>query len=321
MSANNAQLTGTTSCTVARDGSREYEVRYLVETTDADDQAITAIDAPGMPRFGSIYQAGNDIDSGAYLSGFSPRLVEEDRSRKLWEVMITYSTIDSQDNPQPGGGAIQFEYPWLQPVRVSGSGFKSEELCREHYTNPAAGTKEVLTNSAGAFFDDEYVEQANFGITVELNYTYANWDINTTVEYVNSLNSAQFFGGPAGYYKMAPPRWSLTFTGEGVPYWSVQYEFEGRFGGWNEVQKVDEGYWYIDRDDGNRVKRFTDDESMPLSGKGRLDGDGDALPFDWDPVIYPLGGINKYRTKDFGNLGIPTSADDVVTGNYSRKQS
>lgn len=321
MAAGTALCTGTVTSSIrVENNARTYQVRYIVATTDVDDQGITATRASGIPRTNDHYRVGNDSDAGAFPSEYAPRLINAEGDRKTWEVLVTFSTRDSSSGGSSGGDPFEYELPWLEPARVVGSGLKMEELARVHYTNPGTGANTALTNSAGALLDDEYVDRANYMISLEVKYRYNDWSLQTTGAAVNRINDRTFFSGPAGYYKMAAPRWALLFTGEGVPYWDVTYEFEGYYGGWNGVEKMDEGYWYIDWADFNRMKRFADDMGLPISGKGRLDGAGDRLDPRAAPVFYPPGGINKYRETNFGSLGIPVSFAEVVNNSFSRKQ-
>lgn len=317
MAANTATCLGTIDSDIAIGGDRVYRVKYQVQTTDVDDQSLTAVQAAGIPSIGSHYAVGNDSDAGAFVSRYSPSLVSERDSRKVWEVVVTFSSASTQrdETEQP---VTSYDYPWLAPARISGSGFKQEVQSRFHYPDPNTTTKEPCTSSAGEVYDDVYRDESTFGLRIDIDYAINAWALNDTLEYLDTLNSNEFWGAPAGYYRLGPPQYQLLFTGQGIPYWSVSYDFEGRYGGWNHEQHIDEGTYYIEQTTGKR-RRFDDDWKLTFSGKGKLDGSGtgDRLPAviaQTTTEYWPDGGLNKYLLKDFADLGIPTSVSEVLSG-------
>lgn len=309
MSASSAVCVGTVSAEMDLEGNRTYSVKYLVETSEVADQAVTAVRAPGIPSSKSYYAVGNDYDTQAFVRSYSPSMVGQDDHVKLWQVVVNYSTRPSQSNPGRNE-TVNVELPWQQPSILRGGGSSQQRLARFHYSNPVNGTKAALTNSAGAYYDDEYKEEHSVNLTIIKNYYWEKWSIETVAPFIDTVHTKEFFGAGAGYYKMTMPTFNLLYTGQGLAYFEVQYTFQGLTGGWNDIERVDEGYYYIDASDGGKVKRFSDDLERPISGKGRLDGTGDRLA-PWAPTEYNY--FNKYREKNFEDIpGLPQSVEDIV---------
>ena len=308
MAANTATCVGTQSASIdPTTGVRTYDVLYQVETTDVDDQALTAVQAIGIPSTGQFYAVGNDSDPYAFVQRYRPTQTSFRENQKLWDVVVSFSTSPAGED-STGNGQVGYDFPWQKPTKVRGGGQRTQEQALRHYPNKAVRTLEPLTNSANAHFEDEYREVSAVGLTLIKNYYWENWGINDVIDYVDTVNTAEFFDGPVGYYKMAMPVFELLYTAEGLAYWQVTYQFEGQYGGWNDKERPDEGYYYLDN--GVTLKRFGDELERPLSGKGRLNGtDGDKLD-PWQPTETIT--VNKYFTQDFGDLPIPQNVEDII---------
>lgn len=312
MSANTAQLQVVERCSITREG-RSYLVRYLVRTSDADDQSLVAMTASGIPMRGNYFVAGDSSDTAAYVSSYDVSLVEEEGSDKVWHVRVGFETrsnvVDPTRPERPGG----YDYPWDEPTQVRGYARTTEERVYQHYSNPETGAEVPLQNTAGASYDDEYREVSHAILRLTKKYHYTTWHPSTVKPYINTLATHSFFSEAAGYYRMLAPTWTLQYTGDGVPFYTVDYEFLGKEGGWNGTDRVDEGYWYIDHDDDDKKKRFTDDVLLPTSGKGLLDGTGDKLETYEAPRML-VGGVNRYLEKSWTSLPIPLTISQVLRG-------
>ncbi len=317
MAANAATCKGVMDGTLTVGADRTYRVEYRVETTEVDDQLLIAISAPGIPAIGENYQVGNEADVAAFVDAYSGQLVEQDGHRKYWAVYVTFSTRPrAQDDTQPP--VTSYEFPWLAPARVSGSGTKQEVLSRFHYPDPTSETRSPVTSSAGELYDDVYREESTFGLRIEMDFQIGDWELNDTLFYVDCLNDAEFWGAPSGYYRLGAPQYQLLFTGQGIPYWAVVYEFEGKYGGWNGQEHVDEGTYYREVGTGKR-RRFEDDWRLSFAGKGKLDGTGTGYRIEYEDAqdrteYWPSNGINEYREVDFTALRIPTNITEVLNG-------
>jgi hypothetical protein len=302
MAAQAAELLGTVSSGWAADGTRTYAVQYAVQTTDANDQGLTARSASGIPARGTSYNCGNDSDAAAFAKTYSETLKDISGSHKYWIVTVGYDSATESENKSP---RETYDYPWSRPARVSGSGSVRETQLRQHYDNPSVDTLSAVKNSVGHFFDDEFVDIADFGITIERDYRLSAWDTNTVLGFVNCVNLSTFWGAQQDYYRMMPPVWSLQYTGEGIPYINCRYEFSGSRNGWNNRRRIDDGYVYRS---GGKLLRFEDDQFRAIGGKGLLDGSGNKLPDGANPVYRT---VNPYLRKDFALLSIPTTFSEV----------
>jgi len=62
MSVTSSYCLGTSASNIEVGGERTYTVDYQVETNDAEDQAIAAMQAAAIPSIGTYYFVGNDDD-------------------------------------------------------------------------------------------------------------------------------------------------------------------------------------------------------------------------------------------------------------------
>lgn len=313
MSANTAQVETTVSTRITRE-QRYYRVRYGVTTTEASDQGLQALTASGIPRRGDYYEAGDNADAGAFVDSYDVQLADEQGSRRYWHVFVEFTSQASRADPRSPPTIEGYSFPWDAPTEVSAASRVTEKICTTHYSNPATGAEEYLTNSANHFYDDVYRELSHATLRMRKKYYHTSWAPADIKPYIDTVNSASFFGEASGYYKMEAPRWTLLFTGDGWAYYDVEYSFVGNVHGWNGTPHVDNGYYYRDASDDYRKKRFTDDEGIVISGKGKLDGAGDELDDDATPVAYPSGGINRYKSTNYGGMDIPVSITQVLAG-------
>jgi hypothetical protein len=326
MSANTAHVVGTTSSNITPQ-SRQYTVKYRVETTDKNDQSVTAVTAPGLPGKYNYYAVGNDTDTGAYVSGYSAQLQSEDGGRKLWDVFVTFSTANRDRDPaaSPWENAIDTP-PWLLPAKVRGSGRETVRLITRSWSVDGSGN-DVSSRVLNACKEPPPVEEDQLEAhpTLNISRAYLTIDLDLLIEYANTVNSVEFFGQPAGRWRMGFPQWQRMYTPYGQVYYEVDYTFESSEEGWNGKAIINQGMTYYGFEDGTLKRlRFKDDEDMVLNGPGLLDPFGYQLDADEPPyylrqsggsIIFQQGesngNINPYRERDFSNLGIPTSLETV----------
>ena len=303
MAATSTSIIRTATASMQVSGTRTYSVLYRVITSDKDDQAVTAITASGIPSIGQYYQAGNDWDTGAFVRGYSAALQDEDGDNKTWLVTVDYSTVDGQKDPKDD--PLQLDTPWTSAARVSGSGLEEEVETVLHYTNPLdKNSVEVVRNSA-----DEMTASRITAIrttpSVIIEKDFLTWP-DSLEDYINAINTATFFGQPAGTYRMGYPRWQRLYTGEGVKYFNIVFEFFMNAEGWNGQKVQDKGTRVRDPNNSSELTHATDGLGNPIWDAVLMDGAGYQLGWFSAPVNFPTAGINEYLEKDFGDLGIPT---------------
>jgi hypothetical protein len=303
---------GTVQSLIAPD-RRSYTVKYLVTTDDADDQAIAAINASGIPRRLTHYECGNDSDSGAWVSAYRPSLVREDGSRKLWSVLVDFETPDpnststDRDNSvDPWDEGVDVP-PWMRPAQISGFGEGRLEVAEYHYTDPDTPTTITpIYNPVGDLYTD--ILQWDFYESLIITKAYQGLDLDDVfTNYVNHVNKTTFFSFAADKWLLKYPRWQKLWTGGGVPYYEITYEFLLNTDGWNPVYHVIDGERYRDVTDGDKLKLFKDDEDFVRQERGLLAPDGTPLPDTGEPEFEEF---NLYARAEFSELDIPTGFDN-----------
>lgn len=287
------------------DGERSYTATYRVVADDVDDQGLSVTTLPGIPSYGQYYVAGNDVDSGAFVTGYSSRRIGEDTdNNRVWIVTVTYEThqlssTTTQEDTYP-------ESPLDQPAEIWGSGIRFErdlfkEITDASRTAPIGtgrpivvpNTKERLPATKDDFRDSLFIRK---------NFNTINLDTWRT--YKNALNNAAFFGVAAGLWKMAFPSWRRLFS-SGTPYYEVTFEFEYNEDGWDAVIP-----FYGDMmwdDDKQEAIVAADNWGRPMSQIPLRDDGTYAGSFGGGPAADPHEETYaRYVRRDFSALGIPT---------------
>lgn len=80
-----------------------FNVVYLVEVDDPQDGNVLVVDAAGIPKFGDLYEVGNDAHHGVRCKSISTSPVSG--TRNLWQVTATFGTKEKEkdeDDPTEG---------------------------------------------------------------------------------------------------------------------------------------------------------------------------------------------------------------------------
>jgi len=228
-------------------------------------------------------------------------------------VLVTFRSADpQQDQQDPTRDTMFYDYPWLRPARISGYG-TDREMQVGHFTDADAESTSVKRpkqplNSAGMEYPERlYAPYAFPSLVIEKDFQTWPDDLES---YVNTLNLNTFFGYPKGRWRMLGPRWSRSYTGNGIRYYNITFEFEYDHrgdNGHNGRVLYDKGYWYVN-DEGN-WERAADDLGNWATSPVFLDGDGGLLDAGLDPINWLTNGWNPYQYRDFALLGLPTDKD------------
>lgn len=89
-----------------------YTLRWLVRTTDPDDDGGVVLRATGIPKIGASYATDSTIDLASVCISLSCEQV--DRNPLIWEVTAEYGVPDQQDNESED----QTENPDTQPPEL-----------------------------------------------------------------------------------------------------------------------------------------------------------------------------------------------------------
>lgn len=306
MAVESVNVVNTISARVETLGSRTYEVLYRVITTSVNDNAIAAIRASGIPAIGEYYLVGNDYDTGAYVRSYDASLQSQDEDRKTWNVVVHFATSQRGDGrSDPTQNLDRQDLPWLMPARVYMSGIDREETTTELLPSAAATERILITNSAGDVVLDPVTIQASAPIlTIEKDYLELPGDL---LGYANCVNSATFFGQIAGKWRLTSPRIQRMFTGNGIRYYAVTYDFE--YTDNNHVEIVDRGWFAKDPENASVRVIVTDGFGKTASEPMNLDGLGYQSAMSDEPVYFPPQGVWRYKQQNFALLNIPTDWD------------
>lgn len=120
--------------------NRTYTATLQV-IADKGDGPLTVLNAPGIPRWGSYYQYGNEFDLWSFSRDYKPTPKEHikydpgdgggTREMVKWHVQVTYTTSPAQRSSNDSR-----QNPLFEPPKISGSFL--------------GGTKEAIRNKDGA---------------------------------------------------------------------------------------------------------------------------------------------------------------------------
>jgi hypothetical protein len=245
---------------------RKYTRTQLAKSNDALDGPQQVRLFAGVPRIGNPYAVGADLDTGSWALDIDVQASSD--GPLLFEITTQYSA-DWTSIGNFGGSADprrQNENPILRPVDIKWGSTRFQRPIEYDRNNRA------ITNSAGLPYDPP-VERDDSRTTLSIGRNEASFDPSIKVLYENSVNIDAFFGGNPYYWKIAAITADLAFE-NGLAFWRVTYNFEGRKEGW--VSSL------MDRGKAERVqgklKAITDTAGVPVSDPYPLDGTGRAIP-------------------------------------------
>lgn len=270
------------SLTRDEEGDREYKVKWLVRTDALRDGPGQVIRCPGLPRVGSFYFLGNDIDVWAWCRPNAQVRVHQEKegdATKFWTVEQTFST-----KPIPPGGKAQrchdaeVEDPLLEPQKLSGSFSRfTEEATHDRFGNP------ITTSSWEQIRGQQNEWDANRpGVVVEQNV--ADLQLPLLTRMVDTLNDRFMWGLPARCIKMSEPSWEKRYHGQCYVYFTRKLQFEARYRtlinpqtGATEIV----GAW--DRDILDEGTKVLNGHWDPLTGEYALDAINGQTPSRFNP--------------------------------------
>jgi hypothetical protein len=257
-----------------------YEEVYLIRTDDPAEPMTNVRAAPGIEY---LQEHPDDASCQALEFDVKP----EGDSGLLYKMRIRYAApppdAEKEDSPQQPG---QISGLMKLPVWGASSSVTSGP-CFQHYPNAGDnGTLETITNSAGDPLEGLEKEQAGFRLTLTQYFASHNGWRGRAIQYTNSINDAAWNGGGPGYWKCQGCSARLQTENVGgvtVVFWEVNWEFEGKDGGWNLApwdvgfaQLVDEngepeGY-------GDKRAQIKGQDGKPVRQPVALNNDGTAKP-------------------------------------------
>jgi hypothetical protein len=230
-----------------REGSRnvdgnEYQVTYIVQVDERADGPRNAMLAFGIPDIGQFYASGNDIETGAIVTGKTCTQV----SPWVYEVTVTYSTdigdVDVSQIKQ------SIDNPLLEPPEVT-YGFQERRiLIPGRYNDPLGPPSDKAWQAGiyapnGELFDTQpEVDISEPVLTVKRNVkTISGPDL---MGLANCVNSDYWQNAEPRQLKLRAPQASRKFHNVVGFYWEVSYAIAFRWETW-DVQTLNQGRYYF----------------------------------------------------------------------------
>ena len=281
--------------TVDKEGHRDYDITWLIQTTDVDDGPAVVFFASGLPVIGSTWSFGNDSDPWAFCWPnwkVTKALDRDEEPGNHWHLTQIFST-----KPLSRCQDDAIENPLSEPYQVSGS-FRKEQ-------KEAVRDKDgdlILSSSWERFPNMMYDEPFP---TVNISYNVLGNPLALYAPMIETVNSAAMWGLSPRTIKLDNASFERRLYGTCTFYYNIAYEFSINYNTWDRYA-IDGGTKHLmaggdpDVPEDFELNRTRHDDE--IVGWMPLDGSGNLLPFGSSPV-YKL--IQKHPESDFSLLGIP----------------
>lgn len=231
------------SGTIAEKGVITYKRKWIIQRDTSADTLFIVLSTSGLPLVYEVYPE----DTRALCTNIEATPTG-DETGTLWEAEATYST--QFDNQQQSN-------PILRPPLYS---------CQsQQYTRPVARDTDgtPIMNLAGDYYDPPpEMDDARGTIIVSKNQSSLPL---AQMNYVNAINSDQFFNNGPGTWKLNAISSGNIQTEGGTTFYTVTYEFAYRPEGW-QPRLLEIGYNGLTAD-GKKVK-FNSDRPRLLKDNG-----------------------------------------------------
>lgn len=300
-----ATAIGRTKWTLNEDdeGWRDYDLQYLVMTSDVDDGPAVVFFASGLPTIGTPWLFGNDDDPWAHRTPYarvSPIVTKE--PNKWWTIDLKFS-----NRPRWRCQDEQIDDPLAEPQRLSGSFVKYVKKVQKDRNG------NLILSSSHELITGLEMDANRPNVIVEQNVS--SLGAPTFASMVDTLNDATLWGLAARKIKLSNVSWEKRLYGVCSYYYTRRLEFDIRFEGFDHTDVADAGYKKFDLETWPDTPANRADPTKYVIAKDRagenspvkilLDGNGDPLTDPTSPVFLPT--IELYPQSNFSLLGIPTS--------------
>jgi hypothetical protein len=266
--------------------SREYVMRFRVVTNDPNDGpqvvsfGVDPTTGVAVPNRGDRYVWGHDADLACRCNQLE--IQQHADNPRVWDVTAHYTTQarDRNDNPLQRPTSIRF-------------GFAKFERVAERDVNGQA-----IVNSAGSYFDPPPMMDDSRP-TIVMVRNEPSFNAALAMDYQDAVNSAAWFGFPAGTAKVSQISASDHWEND-VYYWEVTYEFEIRREGWT-LRLLDQGRY---ERSGTNVRPILDANGDPVQDPVLLNGSGSRLD-NPGPSTAVFLNFDVYKQRDLNALGLP----------------
>lgn len=282
-----------------KDSVRDFQIVFKVTTDNRSDGAVVVINAAGLPRLGDPYNIGNEFDSGSTVTGIVAD--ETDDSLNIWEVTVTYSSVQDKDDDRPLNPLARDPVVKLTFTNV-------REVARGLFNTqsppppPAGGVSfydTALSNSAGEIFDPPPErDRSRPVISIVRNEEFIK--PTALMDFADTVNSIDFLGAPPRTVKMAAPTADLLKEND-QQFWQVGYAMEYNKETW-DFSLPDQGTYFNNSTGGGAISpKSTDAKKFVVEGTpsiGNLDGNAKAAA---DGVVF-YQVFEVYEQRDFNTL-------------------
>lgn len=285
-------------------GYKFYDLRTKVACSSYNDGPLTVFATPGLPAVGTYWAFGNDNDpwSYCYPTATATPMVTE-RPNKHWYVDQVFS-----NKPMHRCQEFQIDNPLAEPPKISGS--------FSNYMRPVERDRngKLIKSSSHELITG--IQKSSSRPTVIIEMNYPELGLETFSPMVNSLNDSTLWGLGPRKIMLKNASFSRNIYGLCYVYYSIKYEFEVRFEGFDLKDIADKGF-----------KKFRGSTDQAQSGDSRsnpahyilaqdsqgnntpkpilLNGNGDPLTDPNNPVFIPT--VELDDEANFYTLGIPFS--------------
>jgi hypothetical protein len=287
------------------DYHRNYRIKWLVETDDVEDGPNRAMNCPGLPQVGSVWNFGNDNDAFAYcwpnwtVSQFN---ASSNEPNTLWVVDQPFSTkfnMTAMSSP---------ENPLAQPPDISGTFVKYQREMQYDFEG-----KPIRTMSFEIRRGKEVEFDANRP-TVSISINYPTLGLSTFAFMIDSVNGSPMWGLGSRMVKLSNIRWSRNIHRFGY-FYTRHYDFDIDYRtfdrilpqkGWNRLKGQKPGQTLGNKNNKKHWELRTDEKDHPMTEPWFYTDSG----ADWDGVNeaqIAKQTIKYYPNANFFVLGVPAS--------------
>lgn len=220
------------------EGHREYTISFFIRSLVSDGPAAVLL-TPGLPRPGSPWRFGSDVDTAAYCSNqakVTPTLTNE--PNRHWTVELKFTT-------KPFCEEYDVKNPLLMPYKISGTYTKNkEEAYADRFGRPVVSSSWEQLKGPQIEFDVSLPQ-----IVIEQNFARLNLTLLNAMR--DCVNDRPLWGLPRRTVKLSDIAWERLYHNRCFAYYKRKLTFEVNYDTWDrdlldEGTKVLHGRWAQD---------------------------------------------------------------------------
>jgi len=200
-----------------KDGYRTYRLKVLVRSTNSGDGPALALQTPGLPLPGQVWNFDNDYDPWCYCQmpvGINP--LEEHGPNHEFELEFTFSNRPDERRCKQN----QIDDPLLMPPEISGGFTRFQEEAQVDRFGDA-----ILTSSH-ELIRGPHNEWDRNRPTVRITQNVAVLNLAFLASTVDTVNAFTLWGLPPRTIKLTSASWQRKFYGQCYVYYTRTLEFE-----------------------------------------------------------------------------------------------